>query len=106
VARASSLSPDDLEYALNAFPLFSRKHPDFFAYLHQCLEELSQPEGVDGLPVRTNGWYTAPADSDAIGELLIFGCTCLDARRGGAVEDSPGRKRGAATDATSEEAGS
>lgn len=48
VARASSLSPDDLEYVLNAFPLFSHKHPDFFAYLRQCLEELSQPEGVDG----------------------------------------------------------
>ena len=78
MARASSLSPDDLEYVLNAFPLFSHKHPDFFACLRQCLEELSQPEGVDGLPVRTNGWYNAPADSDVIGELLVFGCTCLE----------------------------
>jgi len=37
VARASSLSPDDLEYVLNAFPLFSHKHPDLFACLRQCL---------------------------------------------------------------------
>ncbi len=106
MTEAHALGLDDFDRILNAIPVFARNYPDFFACLHQCLEELSQPEGVDGLPVRTNGWYNAPADADVIGELLILSCTCLDSKMGGMVGGSPGRKSGAATDATAEQTGS
>ena len=37
VAEAYGLGPDDFEHILNAFPVFARKRPAFFAYLQERL---------------------------------------------------------------------
>lgn len=39
VAEAYGLDPDDFEHILSTFPVFARKRPAFFAYLHQRLED-------------------------------------------------------------------
>lgn len=39
VAEAYSLSPDDLDYILNEFPVFARKRPDFFSYLKAQIQD-------------------------------------------------------------------
>jgi hypothetical protein len=39
VAEAYGLDAADFAHILSAFPVFARKHPDFFAYLRQRLEE-------------------------------------------------------------------
>lgn len=39
VAETYGLNAADLDHILSAFPVFARKHPDFFAYLRQRLEE-------------------------------------------------------------------
>lgn len=39
VAEAYGLNDADLDHILTTFPVFARKHPDFFAYLRQRLEE-------------------------------------------------------------------
>jgi len=38
VAEAYGLNADDLDHILSAFPVFARKHPDFFGYLKERLE--------------------------------------------------------------------
>jgi hypothetical protein len=38
VAEAYGLNAADLDHILSAFPVFARKHPDFFAYLKERLE--------------------------------------------------------------------
>jgi hypothetical protein len=37
VAEAYGLGPDDFEHILDAFPVFGRKRPEFFAYLQDRL---------------------------------------------------------------------
>src|SRR5262249_2377768 len=41
IAEAYSLSPDDLDYILNEFPVFARKRPDFFSYLKVRIQDWS-----------------------------------------------------------------
>ncbi len=38
VAEAYGLDAADFDHILGAFPVFARKHPDFFAYLKESLE--------------------------------------------------------------------
>jgi len=38
VAEAYGLNANDLDHILSAFPVFARKHPEFFAYLKERLE--------------------------------------------------------------------
>lgn len=39
VAEAYGINAADFDHILSAFPVFARKHPNFFAYLRQRLEE-------------------------------------------------------------------
>jgi hypothetical protein len=38
VAEAYGLDAADLDHILGAFPVFARKHPDFFAYFEERLD--------------------------------------------------------------------
>lgn len=70
VAEAYDLTPDDLDYILDSFPVFARKRAEFFAYLKEQVEEWkAEVAGVVRLP-KTAPEPVAQAEERAAPEKL------------------------------------